>query len=226
MPLRPRRLLFPIKQIDIFTMRLRRELRKQYRLYRRNVAARPEAERQGLAAIHRARVNFELYYKNWLEKYNFVYGGDLQLIEIAEIEAYERWRIIVADFGGFQFSDRASVDIGAMNCLEYKVLKAKALQYWFTIQGITRRIDSLAQDTNMKMVNNAAKMVAPTNNIEWFKWITQGDANVCSECTRHSTGGRGGYYKVNWFMPDMPVHHGDRCQYELIYENPFPGEVS
>ena len=50
--------------------------------------------------------------------------------------------------------------------------------------------------------------------------MTAGDDRVCEQCIKASQGGR--YYQVNWFMPAMPLHPGDRCQWGLIMFNPFP----
>ena len=108
-----------------------------------------------------------------------------------------------------------------MTCVEYKVLGATLSDYWTSSKGITRRIDSLAQDFNYLIVNNAWKIIAPTNGSNWLKWRDMGDARVCDDCLSYASGGRAGFYHVTWFMPEMPVHNGCRCQWEMWFEDPF-----
>jgi len=105
-------------------------------------------------------------------------------------------------------------------CTEHRLLKAKSGDYWVSYGGILQRIDTLAQDMNYRTVNNAVKMVAPTNQVKWIRWVIAGDDRVCPVCIAKSRGGRNGYYKVNWFMPDLP-HPRCRCERELIFYNPF-----
>jgi len=109
----------------------------------------------------------------------------------------------------------------SMTCLEHRAAQKKITDFWKTPKGITRRVDSLAQDFNYRIVNNAFKVVAPTAGAKWMRWCDMGDTRVCDECRRHATGGRDGYYKVTWFMPEMPVHPGCRCQWEILFEDPF-----
>ena len=102
-------------------------------------------------------------------------------------------------------------------CSEHRMLEAATSGFWDTPAGILHSIDGLSQDLMFKTVNNSFKMVAPTNNITWMKWRTAEDDRVCQKCLEKSQGGNGnGYYKVSWFMPKMPIHKYDRCQWELI----------
>jgi hypothetical protein len=103
------------------------------------------------------------------------------------------------------------------NCALHLQLEAAAEDFWRTPKGITMRIDGLAQDLHFFEVNCAFKMVAPTNHISWMRWVTAEDDRVCQKCIEKSQGGNGnGYYKVSWFLPKMPIHKFDRCQWELI----------
>jgi hypothetical protein len=101
-------------------------------------------------------------------------------------------------------------------CSENRVLEAAATDFWNTSPGILHSIDGLSQDLMFRTVNNSFKMVAPTNHVSWMKWVTAEDDRVCDRCIKASQGGYNGYYKVSWFMPKMPIHNGDRCQWELI----------
>jgi hypothetical protein len=82
-----------------------------------------------------------------------------------------------------------------------------------------RRIDGLSQDLQFKTVNNAMKMIAPSNGAAWLHWVTAQDDNVCPECLAKAAGGKNGYYRLTWFHPQMPLHPGDRCQYELVFDD-------
>jgi hypothetical protein len=105
-------------------------------------------------------------------------------------------------------------------CNEFHSLEAAAADFWNTPSGILRSIDGLAQDLHFSLVNNAFKMVAPTNGIQWLRWVTAEDDRVCQICIKNSQGGNNGYYRVGWFMPKMPVHKFDRCQWQLIFGEP------
>jgi len=106
-------------------------------------------------------------------------------------------------------------------CLEYRAAQKKPPDYWKTSKGVTRRIDSLAQNFNYRVINNAVKVVAPTAGAKWLRWRDFGDAQVCSRCLAYASGGRNGYYKITWFTPEMPVHLGCRCQWEIVFGDPF-----
>ena len=101
-------------------------------------------------------------------------------------------------------------------CSEQRILEAATSGFWNTPNGILQSIDGLSQDFMFKTVNNSFKMVASTNSVSWMRWVTAEDDRVCNRCIKASHGGTNGYYKVSWFMPKMPIHHGDRCQWELI----------
>jgi hypothetical protein len=71
-----------------------------------------------------------------------------------------------------------------------------------------------------KTVNNALKMVAPTNHISWMHWVDVEDDRECPKCVKCGSGGNQdhpGYYKVTYFMPNMPQHKNCRCQWELVF---------
>ena len=101
-------------------------------------------------------------------------------------------------------------------CSEQHILEAATSGFWNPPNGILQSIDGLSQDFMFKTVNNSFKIVASTNNVSWMRWVTAEDDRVCNRCIKASQGGTNGYYKVSWFMPKMPIHQGDRCQWELI----------
>lgn len=114
----------------------------------------------------------------------------------------------------------------ASTCEEYlspKLRRRASIEdYWISPEGITRRIRSLSQIFNWKLVNNACKVIAPVNRAKWLQWVDYGDLKVCPICLHHSTkGGNGkGFWKVQWFMPEMPVHPGCRCQWVIWFIEP------
>jgi len=104
--------------------------------------------------------------------------------------------------------------------LEKRELRASIGDYWTSDAGITRRIDSLSQYFAYKVVNRAWRIVGDHNGAKWLRWRDMGDARVCLQCQRYAAGGRRGYYYIHWFMPEMPVHLGCRCQWEIIFREP------
>lgn len=216
----PRSIIFPVDRIDRNSLRLQVELRGIYRRYRRGLITALEAYRHGFAAIQRNSQNMRLDFEAYVTALGLQFNGDFTLLQEAEAEAQDRWRRIIADYTASV--ETASYEPGCCSCTEHHSLKAKAPNYWQSRQGIIRRMDGLAQDLNFRTVNNAVRVIAPTNGVQWLRWVTAGDDRVCPDCIAASMGGRSGYYQVNWFMPAMPLHPGDRCQWEIIMFNPFP----
>lgn len=106
----------------------------------------------------------------------------------------------------------------------YRSLSAKDTDFWDTPKGITRLIDTLVEDFNHRIVNNALKIVAPTLGAKWIKWILHPEltkSGPCPYCQAKSKGGRDGYYHVTWFMPRMPAHRHCVCEWEIWFESPF-----
>jgi hypothetical protein len=106
-------------------------------------------------------------------------------------------------------------DDGTYGCNHFNnpPLKEQQEDYWTTPEGIRRRIRGLAQDFTYKVVNGAVKRYGQFNGALWLYWQTVGDDRVCVICTKAATGGRNGFYKPQWFTPQMPAHFGCRCQW-------------
>jgi len=101
-----------------------------------------------------------------------------------------------------------------------------SVDFWKTPEGITQRVDSLVQVFNHRIVNNAFKVIAPTNNAKWMKWILHPERSKtgpCPICTANAAGGRNGYYRVTWFTPMLPVHPGCVCEWEIWFGEPDLG---
>ena len=109
-----------------------------------------------------------------------------------------------------------------MSCTEHAhhPLYEQKEDYWSTPQGIIRRIKSLAQDFTYKSVNGAIRIYGQKNKVKWLAWLTVGDDRVCIICQTAASGGRGGFYQSNWFMPEMPAHAGCRCQWIVYFLEP------
>jgi hypothetical protein len=105
-------------------------------------------------------------------------------------------------------------------CSQQTKLEAMAEDFWSTPKGITQSINMLSQDFNFMTVNGALKMSAPTNGVKYLYWRIAEDDKVCLKCLEKATGGNGGYYKVGWFLPKIPVHPRCRCQLELVMDEP------
>ena len=101
-------------------------------------------------------------------------------------------------------------------------LTAQNEEYWRqTPQGISRRIDSLAQVFNYGVYNGAVKVLGTTMGVQWMSWQIAPDDNVCPLCldNRFSKGDKSyrGWYRSGWFTPMMPAHPGCRCQWVLYW---------
>lgn len=221
-----RRLLYPTELIDRNASRLKRDLRRLHRQYRVGLANKLECHVQGDRLIRQSEVNMQFSVQTYVERRGLRYEGDSSGITEALNEGLLRWRRTVEDFEHHIVNSAfdGCLDVGACTCSEHLslALKADVAAYWSSPAGLTRRIDGLSQDMNFRIVNNSMKMIAPTNNAQWLRWVTAGDDHVCPDCIRASQGGKNGYYMISWFSPQMPIHGGDRCLWELLFYTPFP----
>jgi len=92
--------------------------------------------------------------------------------------------------------------------------------YFRSPPGISRRIDSLAQDFSFKVVNNASKVCGQANGAKWIRWDATHDERMCDRCGKYSRGGRKGFYHVSWFMPTIPAHPNCRCMLVVYFYTP------
>lgn len=95
--------------------------------------------------------------------------------------------------------------------------------FWKTPEGIHKRIDSLAQVFSYKVVNNAIRVIAPTNGAKWLRWVLHPELTAsgpCIICITAAAGGRNGNYQINWFVPLMPAHPRCVCEWEIWFEKP------
>jgi hypothetical protein len=146
-----------------------------------------------------------------MEKRGLGLSGDFSSLEESLNEILGRWRRVVEGFS----------EAAACSCTEHRVLQAKGEEYWNSFAGITRRIDGLAQDLHFVTVNGVVRVIGVAVGARWMHFVTAGDDRVCPKCMRYAQGGRGGYYRTNWFLPKIPCHFGDRCLWELVLYDPF-----
>jgi len=102
----------------------------------------------------------------------------------------------------------------------------KTEDFWKTPEGIIKRVDSLVQVFSYRVVNNALKVIAPTNGAKWMKWVLHPERSKtgpCPICIGYSQGGRNGNYRITWFVPAMPAHPGCVCEWEIFFETPDIG---
>ncbi len=100
------------------------------------------------------------------------------------------------------------------------------VDFWKTIEGILQRVDSLVQVFSHKVVNNAIKVIGPTNGAKWMKWILhpeRSESGTCPICEGYAQGGRNGNYRITWFTPAMPAHPNCVCEWEVFFETPNIG---
>lgn len=214
-----RRLLFPVEQIDRNANVLKRDLRRVYRWYRRGWLSKVECDLAGVRVIRRSSGNMQLRVEAYVERFGLVFGGDVGFLLEAEQDAVLRWHRCVGDFESRVV--KGSVDVGVCSCSERRALAAASSSYWSSPSGLVRRMDGLAQDMNFRIVNNAMRMIAPLNGVQWLQWLTAADDRVCPLCVAAGKGGDGhGYYRVSWFMPQFPLHNGCRCELALLFYDP------
>lgn len=236
-----RRLIFPSDLVDRNANRLKRDLRRLYSAYRRGWINKLEAHSQGSREIIQSAENMRLRVQAYIERKGLTWGGDTGFLEEAVDEAVARWIRVVNDWQQqiTRFTTQAKAvlgeklaffasktctsegDPGACSCTEHMSLQAAPPAYWTTPTGIRRRVDGLSQDMNYRLVNNAMRMIAPVNGVQWLQWVTSRDDRVCPLCIAAAQGGEGhGYYRVTWFMPQFPRHIGCRCMVALLFYNP------
>lgn len=92
--------------------------------------------------------------------------------------------------------------------------EAWASAYWYTPEGITRRIEMLSESFTYKIVNNSLIVYGETYGIKRFRWITAADERVCPYCGTKE----GRIYRVGQFLPPLPAHVACRCRWELMFD--------
>jgi len=90
--------------------------------------------------------------------------------------------------------------------------EAWASDYWYTPEGITRRIEMLSEYFTYKIVNNSLLAYGETYGIKRFMWITAADEKVCPYCGKHDRK----IYRVGQFLPPLPAHANCRCIWSLL----------
>ena len=103
----------------------------------------------------------------------------------------------------------------------------KLEDFWKTPEGIIKRVASLTQIFSHRIVNNALKVIAPTNGAKWMKWVLHPERSMtgpCPICIGYASGGRNGNYRVTWFTPRMPAHPRCVCEWEIFFETPDIGK--
>lgn len=103
----------------------------------------------------------------------------------------------------------------------------KEIDFWRTPEGITQRVNNIAQVFSYRVVNNALRIIGKTNGAKWMEWILhpeRSESGPCVICIGYSRGGRNGAYRVHWFLPRMPVHPFCVCEWEIWFEKPTFGQ--
>jgi hypothetical protein len=72
----------------------------------------------------------------------------------------------------------------------------------------------LAESVELTSINDAVKAYAEDNGVSQLRWISNEDEDTCEFCIGQS----GRSYKIGEFMPDIPVHPGCRCSWEIVVD--------
>jgi len=103
--------------------------------------------------------------------------------------------------------------------------EVSADSYWYTPEGITRRVEMLSQSFTYKMVNNSLIAYGKTYGIKRWRWITHPELAIthsCAYCIKQN----GRVYRVGQFLPVLPAHIFCNCEWELMYDpEEIPGYV-
>jgi hypothetical protein len=214
-----RRISFSERRIDQAIGRLQLELRALYRKFAARQLQLNTAKEQGLEVIEQTYIELSLNIETYLKSkqvHEVNKPFDPSSIQAAFVEAQTRWNQILTDHTN-QASVTAAGTCGSCSCQEHQVLSAASTPYWFTPQGLLRRILGLSQDFVYRILNLSLQIAALQNDAYGLQWIMHQDDRLCPICLRYGTGGDHGFYRLNWFQPDPPpVHPGCRCTYQLI----------
>lgn len=85
-------------------------------------------------------------------------------------------------------------------------------EFWSSPEGIETRLDMLAESIQLTSINDAVKAYARDNDVTELLWVTDEDEHTCDFCDGQS----GRPYRIGQFMPDIPVHPGCRCGWDLV----------
>jgi len=92
--------------------------------------------------------------------------------------------------------------------------------YWLSDKGITVRLEDLAEHIAYRTYNNAIQVYASNSEVYSFEFVTAGDENVCAACDAFS----GRRFRKGQFMPQIPLHPGCRCTWDVLVKGIEVGE--
>lgn len=95
--------------------------------------------------------------------------------------------------------------------------EAQAAKYWYTPEGIMRRIEMLSLSFTYKIVNNALLVHGETGGITRFRWATNPGASKTGPCP-YCDSQNGRIYRKGQFLPALPAHAYCVCAWELMFD--------
>ena len=96
--------------------------------------------------------------------------------------------------------------------------EVSADSYWYTPEGITRRVEMLSQSFTYKIVNNSLIVYGQTAGITRWRWISiLGDPPGPVTC-KYCRSQHGRVYRKGQFLPPLPAHANCYCQWQLMYD--------
>ena len=96
-----------------------------------------------------------------------------------------------------------------------------ASAYWYTPEGINRRIELLSQSFSFKVVNGALLAYGAPAGIKRWRWVTNPGASRTGPCA-YCASMHGREYRSGQFIPSLPAHAGCVCGWELMFD---PDEI-
>jgi len=99
--------------------------------------------------------------------------------------------------------------------------EAAASKYWYTPEGIQRRIDALSRSFTYKIVNNSLMAYGESAGITEFQWMTDPGATKTGPCP-YCASKNGNIYRKGQFLPPLPAHSNCVCQWALLYSPSRP----
>lgn len=92
-----------------------------------------------------------------------------------------------------------------------------ASKYWYSPEGISRRINMLSQSFTYKIVNNSLLVYGESAGITRWRWISILSEPPGPDTCKYCRSQHGRIYRKGQFLPPLPAHALCYCQWELLF---------